>query len=382
VKIYKRIGKRGKVSYQAFWYEPVKNPGDKPKLKGKCFETENKAKDYLAKVRVTKKEKRYHDVFDVKKETKTTLNQLLDLYAENFGTQKSYKTKLFVIRKLRAEFGAKRLSEINFKCLETYKNRCKATPLKSGGPRSEASVNYEMATFSHILGKAVDWDLLERSPFEKKGRKLRFKVDNARTRYLSGEELEALMKACDDLRGHAPHLKAIIQTALLTGMRRGELLGLRWEDIRDGFIYLKGSDTKSARARQIPVKEELAEILREVRRVNGLKSEYVFCNEEGRRFQDVRSSFAKVLRRAKIRDFTFHDLRHTFASYLVMQGASIAAVSQLLGHASLKMTMRYAHLSPGHIRGTMDILDMPGIKKSINFSAKNEKEVSAYPLTP
>ena len=105
MKIRKMTGKKGKISYQAWWYEPVKNPGDKPKLKAKCFPTENAAKDYLAKARVAKKEKRYHDVFDVKKEAKTTFSALLDLYIKNFNTQKSYPTKVFVIRELRETFG-------------------------------------------------------------------------------------------------------------------------------------------------------------------------------------------------------------------------------------------------------------------------------------
>ena len=209
-----------------------------------------------------------------------------------------------------------------------------------------------MAVFAHILSKAVEWEMLEVSPF-KKGKRLMFKVDNGRIRYLSKLEIEALMEACDDLKIHSPHLRPIVETALLTGMRRGEVLGLRWEDIKGDFIYLKGDQTKSAKARQIPVKDELAEIFREVRRVNGLKSEYVICNDQGRRFHDVRSSFGKVLRRAKIDDFTFHDLRHTFASHFVMQGGSLTALQKLLGHATLAMTMRYAHLSKGHLQEAM-----------------------------
>ena len=185
--------------------------------------------------------------------------------------------------------------------METYRNRRKTTPLKSGKLRAEASVNYEMAVFAHILTKAVEWEMLETSPF-KKGKRLMFKIDNGRIRYLSKPEIEALMQACDDLKIHSPHLRATVEMALLTGMRRGEVLGLRWEDIKGDFIYLKGDQTKSAKARQIPVKNELAEIFREVRRVNGLKSEYVISNDQGRRFHDVRSSFGKVLRRAKIED--------------------------------------------------------------------------------
>ena len=209
-----------------------------------------------------------------------------------------------------------------------------------------------MAVFAHILSKAVEWEMLEVSPF-KKGKRLMFKVDNGRIRYLSKSELEDLMKAIDDLKVHSPHLRPIVETALLTGMRRGEVLGLRWEDIKGDFIYLKGDSTKSAKARQIPVNDELAEIFREARRVDELKSAFVFCDSQGKRFHDVRSSFGNILRRAKIEDFTFHDLRHTFASHFIMQGGSITSLQKLLGHASLAMTMRYAHLSKGHLQEAM-----------------------------
>jgi integrase len=378
MKIRKLIGKKGKVSYQAWWYEPVKNPGDKPKLKAKCFPTENAAKDYLAKARVAKKEKRYHDVFDVKKETRTTFNELALLYIKNFNTQRSYPTKVFVIKELRETFGDKKLAQITYLDMETYRNRRKATPLNSGKPRAEASVNYEMAVFAHILSKAVEWGLLENSPF-KKGKRLMFKVDNARIRYLSKPEIEDLMKAIDDLKVHSPHLRPIVEVALLTGMRRGEVLGLRWEDIRGNFIYLKGDKTKSAKARQIPVNEELSGIFGKVRQAKGLKSEYVFCNDQGGKFHDVRSSFANVLKRAKIEDFTFHDLRHTFASYFVMGGGSLTTLQKLLGHATLAMTMRYAHLSKGHLTEAMaGFTIFPSIKKSIKKSAENEKEVSQF----
>lgn len=367
MKIYKKTGKKGKVSYQAFWYEPVRNPGDKPKLVGKCFPTEREARDHLAKARVSKREKRYHDVFDVKEETKTTFSTLLDLYVENFGTQRSYPTKVFAIRELREAFGDRLLSQITYLDMETYRNRRKAIPLKSGKPRSDASVNYEMAVFAHILAKAVEWGLLESNPF-KKGKRLMFKVDNQRKRFLNEAEMEALLRECPR------HLKPIVHTALLTGMRREEVLSLKWEQVRDDFIYLDGAMTKSGKGRQIPINESLAEVLSEVRLEKQLKSPFVFCDAQGRRFQDVKNSFQGACRRAGIRDFTFHDLRHTFASHLVMQGAGLAAVQKLLGHADIKMTMRYSHLSPGHLQETVALLgNLPSIKKSIKKSLENEK---------
>jgi integrase len=169
-----------------------------------------------------------------------------------------------------------------------------------------------------------------------------------------------------------------VETALHTGMRRGELLSLQWEQIRNGFIYL--TETKSGKARQIPINDRLAEVFREVRRENQLKSPYVFCAPDGKRFYEVKHSFTSACKRAGIEDFRFHDLRHTFASRLVMKGASLKAVQELLGHADMKMTMRYAHLSQEHLRDSVNLLnDLPCGKEMVNIGPK-VKRASNLPI--
>jgi integrase len=214
-----------------------------------------------------------------------------------------------------------------------------------------------MTTLRHMLNKAVEWGMLENNPF-KKGSRLMLKENNHRLRFLTDIEIEALLKACDDLKTHSPHLRPLVETALLTGMRRGELLSLKWEQIRNGFIYL--TETKSGKARQIPINERLADVLREVRRGSQLKSPHVFCDSRGNRFYEVKRSYASACRRAGIEDFTFHGLRHTFASHLAMNGIGLKAIQELLGHADLTMTMRYAHLSPGHLQAAVSVLNALG----------------------
>jgi len=100
--------------------------------------------------------------------------------------------------------------------------------------------------------------------------RLMLKENNHRLRFLADSEIEALLKACEDLKTSTPHLRPIVETALLTGMRREEMLSLKWEQIRNGFIYW--TETKSGKARQIPINDQLAEVFREVRRGNELKS--------------------------------------------------------------------------------------------------------------
>lgn len=306
-KIRKRTNKKG-ITWQIDYYDP------EGKRVMKCFPKKADAEAYLGKVVAAKKEGRYHDVFDVKKETQVTFNTLADRYVENFGTQKSFKGfKSHVIRELRESFGERRLSKITYLDLETFRNRRKAALTKAGKTRTDASVNRDMAILGNILSKAVEWGLLETSPF-KKGKRLMFKENNQRLRFLTEHEIEALLKVC------SPHLKPIVETALLTGMRRGELLSLKWEQIRNGFIYL--TETKGGKARQIPLNDRAVQVLRELRHKNPFKSPYVFCDSQGSRFLQVKRSFTSACRRAGIEDFRFHDLRHTFASRLVMKGGA------------------------------------------------------------
>ncbi|MBM4295057.1 MAG: site-specific integrase [Deltaproteobacteria bacterium] len=357
-KIRKRTNKKG-VSWQIDYYDP------EGKRVMKCFPRKADAEAYLGKVQAAKREGRYHDVFDVKKESQTTFNELVRLYAENFGTQRAFTTsKRYLLAVVHDYFGHLRLAEISYLALESYRNKRKATPARGGKLRTDASVNREMALISHILSKAVEWGLLESSPF-KKGKRLIIKENNQRLRFLSKAEIEVLLKEC------LPHLRPIVETALLTGMRRGELLSLKWEQVRNGFIYL--TETKSGKARQIPINDRLAEVFREIRRGNQLKSEFVFCDSQGRRFLEVKRSFASACKRAGVEDFRFHDLRHTFASRLVMKGASLKAVQELLGHADLTMTMRYAHLSQEHLRDSVNLLnDLPCGKEVVNIGPRGK----------
>ena len=144
----------------------------------------------------------------------------------------------------------------------------------------------------------------------------------------------------------------------MTGMRRRELLGLQWEQSRNGFIY--HTETKSGQARQIPINDRLQGVFRELRQkaiqellppqTHEIKSEYGFCDSQRRRFSGVKRSVISACKRAETEACRFHDLGQTFAVRLVMRGDSLKAVQELLGHASLAMTMRYARLFHEHLR--------------------------------
>lgn len=296
---------------------------------------------------------------DIKPESKTTLTELCQRYEENFSNQSNFKNaKQKYLANFKVSFGPDRmLSTITYAEVEAYRNQLRQRPVTANrngveivirGLRKDSSVNREMACLHHLFSKAVEWDLMEKSPFEHK-QSLRLKENNKRMRFLNEGEIERLLSAC------APHLRPIVETAILTGMRRGEILSLRWEQIRGGFIYLE--KTKTNEARQIPVSDALEAIFRDIRRKEHLRSEFVFTFRGEPIERDLHVGFGAALKRAGLVDFHFHDLRHTFASQVILYGGSLKHVQELLGHKSMTMTLRYAHLSQDDKRRAVNLLN-------------------------
>jgi integrase len=357
--VKKKINKKG-VVYRVDWYTP------EGRRKRKDFDLKKDAEAWKGAIDLAKRENRYDEVFDVKKENPVTFNELADRYQENFQNQRAFQTlKRYFLLTLREHFGDHQLSQITYFDLETYRNRRQSTPTRAGKPRTPATVNREMTLMRHMLNKAVEWGMLTASPLDR-GKRLMLQENNHRLRFLTEDEIGRLISAS------APHLAPIIEVAIHTGMRRGELLGLKWEQIRHGFIYL--TETKTGKPRQIPVNDRVARVFKELRKKHQMKSPYVFLGPDGVRLHGVKRSFENACRRAGIEGFRFHDLRHTFASHLVMNNVSLKAVQELLGHSDLKMTMRYAHLSQAHLKeavGALNKLAEPGKDQKKNECRKS-----------
>ena len=164
---------------------------------------------------------------------------------------------------------------------------------------------------------------------------------NSRLRYLANdEEREALLNACSD------HLRPIVELALNTGMRQGEIFNLKWKDVdfNKDIILIHSGEQKNDELSSIPIISDVKDLLKSLTRRLGCP--YVFHTNEGHKRKDIRGAFNGACRRAKIMDFKFHDLRHDFASNLIQKGVHLKVLQELMRHKSIEMTLKYAHLAP------------------------------------
>ena len=272
------------------------------------------------------------------------LEELQARYLAFVGHQRGVATKHYHFAHFQRVWGNPPIQSLTVEVLDLYRARRLSEKV---GP---ATINKEMATLKHALSKAVDWKLFRKAAREELTAIKKYQEPDGRLRYLSGEaEAERLLQACD------ASLHPIVLTALHTGMRKGELLGLTWDcvDMMHGFIRLR--QTKNGKARALPFNETLWTLFSQHRTRPDVP--WVFHDAEGRRHNDVRHPFNRACEGAGLTDFHFHDLRHTFASWLMMRGVPLATVSNLLGHTSPTMTLRYAHLSPKHLTSAVRVLD-------------------------
>ena len=215
-----------------------------------------------------------------------------------------------------------------------------------GEIRSPATVVRYMAALSHAFTVAVnEWEWVQENPAKKVSRPTEPK---GRVRWLDDAERTRLLSACKE--SSSPWLYPCVILALSSGMRLNELMGLKWQDVnlKDGFLILH--ETKNGETRRVPLAGLCLELLKEHAKVRRLDTNLLFpSSKDAQKPIDLRSAFNYALERAEITNFHWHDLRHTTASYLAMNGATMAEIAEILGHKTLAMVKRYTHLSDGHV---------------------------------
>jgi integrase len=293
------------------------------------------AKEVLSKRLNEVSEQRY---FPGRVANAKTFSEIADKFWEQHGRFLKSPTWYCLFKKIKTAFNSKRIGAITPGDVQGFYNAVAAGQLNKKGRGSVATANRYHSLLCSIFSRAKDWgDFHGDNPCSrvKKGRE-----EASRLRYLSQDEIKRLLAVAH------PRLYPIVACAILTGMRRGEILGMAWENVslESATIYLLRC--KSGRPRQIPIPSKLREILLgQGPRSSGLVFDLSLSF--------LKRYFEQALKDAEIVGFRFHDLRHTFASHFIMRTNDLPALQNLLGHSSPTMTQRYAHLSKGHLLSNM-----------------------------
>jgi integrase len=288
-----------------------------------------------------------------KKVCKENLGQVIDKYLKWCESirQKDIRSKKQRAKVIKEVLGSDTLlSKITRQKVEDFQ----ATRLDSVSQKNKqtkmkpATVNREMALLKHVLTKAEEWGIISHNPA--KGIKLS-KENNRRLRYLTPEECNSLLESCT-----TQTMRQVITLALHTGMRRGEILNLTWENVNLRDRYIEITDQKNGERSTIPLTQTAIETLRSIpRRVD---SKYVFTGKTpDKPFYDLKRQFEKAVKKAELPGVTFHTMRHTCASTLVMAGVDLVTVKEIMRHKTIDMTLRYSHLAPAHKKAAVDALE-------------------------
>jgi integrase len=275
-----------------------------------------------------------------------TLGEAIDRYIKYILPTKP-KTGIFQHIQLtwwKENLGDYTLADVTPALIAQHRDKLTNSPTPRGESRTPATVNRYLAALSHVYTIAVkEWGWIEDNPLRKV---TKMKEPRGRVRFLSDDERARLLDACKS--SESPYLYIAVVLALSTGGRRMEILGLHWNniDFTRGVITLH--ETKNGERRILPVAGHALELMKEHAKVRLLSCDFVFPSKNLKNPIDLRSPFETALKRAEINDFRWHDLRHCCASYLAMNGASLAEIAEILGHKTLQMVKRYAHLSDAH----------------------------------
>jgi integrase len=296
---------------------------------------------------------------DIKREVNFRMTALIDRYWTHYGIKKrSASREKSVLNGIRSELGRSFVREIDGAAIGGwYENLTGVHDLSPGTAVRHFNVMH------HMMEKAATiWSKetgIDRNPADQVEVR---RPDDQRDRYLTEDELRRLKQALDEktyckgtkkINKTFYRLRLIVLIAVTTGMRVAEIFGLGWRDVMysEGLLAVRAK-LKGGKMRYVPLLPEVAGELRRFPAVMG--EDRIFPPEPGARSgrQRVEGSFEDLLGRAGIEDFRFHDLRHTFASWFMMQGGDLYELAKILGHSNIKMTERYAKLARQHIART------------------------------
>lgn len=313
-------------------------------------------------------------------EKKTTLRGYIDnVYSDYLKTEK--KTGAQMLQSIETHFGQwekKQLTDINTFLVGNWRKKQLKKGLTAGGINRPIAYLRALLNHAYRHARVIDNHPLDtfKQLKEDKRKIVRYLSDNETTRLHDAmiardnkarlkrdsanqwrEDREYKLLPAIPLNGFSDYLSPLVILALNTGMRRGELFNLQWQDIdfQAKSLAVLGSGAKSGHTRHIPLNGEALGVLIKWRNQAHSKG-LVFAGKGGKRLDNIKRAFENLLSNADITGFRFHDIRHSFASSLAMRGADLNTVRELLGHSDLQMTMRYAHLAPNVKANAVELL--------------------------
>jgi len=334
--IEKRKSKKGDTTYRV-----------KVRLKGyptqtATFERLTDAKKWVQQTETAIREGRHFKTMESKRHTAA---EMITRYKQDIlPAKKSARDQERQLDWWSDQLGDYVLADITPALIVEYRDKLKNGITNRGAKRSPSTVNRYLAALSHVFTIAMkEWGWVEDTPFR---RISTLKEPRGRIRFLSDNERKALLNACKD---HSEKLYTIVVLALSTGARQGEILSLTWKqvDLSRGVITLH--ETKNGERRVLPLAGHALEQVEALSKVRSIHTDLLFpSKQKADKPLNIQSIFLRAMETAELKDFRFHDLRHSAASYLAMNGASLSEIAEVLGHKTLEMVKRYAHLSEQH----------------------------------
>ena len=335
--ISKQTGKKG-TTYKVRIRKP-NNP-----TVTKTFSSKSFAEKWARKTELAIEEETF---LDKQEAALHTLDNLVDRYlAEELQklAEVDWRMRTRQLNWWKSHLGKLTLNRITPALIVEYRNKLKTERNDKGQTRKGSTVNRYLAAMSAAFGIAVtEWQWVKENPFTRVRRE---KEPQGRIRFLKPHERTALLDACKNSHNDTVYLVTVL--ALSTGMRQSEIMSMKWDQVDFDRKSITLYKTKNNEIRVVPLVGLAAEILGSHNKVRQIDNPFVFTGRDSSQANFPRKAWMTALRAASIEDFTFHDCRHSAASELAMNGASLHEIAAVLGHKTLAMVQRYAHLSEQH----------------------------------
>lgn len=338
--IQARKGRDGSTKYRV----QIRLAGFPPQTAS--FSRRTDAKAWAVQTEASMREGRY---FPTREAKRHTLAELVDRYIDNVARKRPHAApkQRVLMNWWKAQLGEYALSGITPAMIAEKRDELLAENIGTAAAprrRSPATANRYLAALSKAMSDAVrEWHWLHENPVRRVTKEAE---SSGRVRYLDDDERRRLLTACKASR--LQELELLVLLAITTGMRKGEILGLRWPDVDLKRCQAVLQKTKNGERRAVPLVPIVLPQLQAHAKVRRLDTDLVFPQPGKDKPLDIDHAFEQALRAARIEDFRFHDLRHTAASYLAMSGATPAEIAAVLGHKTLAMVKRYSHIGDAH----------------------------------